>query len=201
MNRSIIASTLAMALYAGLTAAASAAESVYTDVVLGKCKAIVEPNPDEPGGEFIITLCPGLKDYKVLFKEGDLRQSLHYGFLSKAIVDGAWDSFGQFNYMNPKIEWRVDDSGVPYAAIQRFFIGEADNLGQVLRVSRVGQPDDEQGCPVGYVDALANKNANDLARELADTIAVSFQCGKDWAKYHGTRGPKAGDIAEASAEQ
>lgn len=201
MIRSVIASSLTIVLYAGLPAAAGAAESVYTDIVLGKCKAIVEPNPDEPGGDFIITLCPGLKDYKVLFKEGDLRQSLHYGFLSRAIVDDAWASFGHFNYMNPKIEWRVDDTGVPYAAIQRFFIGEAHNLGQVLRVSRVGQPDDEQGCPVGYVDALANKNANDLAREVADTLAASFQCGKDAAVYHGTRGPKAGDIADFTGMQ
>lgn len=176
-----------------LAAPASAAQSVYTDLLLDKCKALVEPDPDEPGGDFISSSCPGLKEYRVLFKEGDLRQSIHYGFLKKSIIDHAFESFGQFNNMNPKIEWRVGDDGTPYAAIQRFFVGDADSQGNVLAVSRVGQPGDEEGCPVGYVDALANPDANSLARNVADTIAASFQCGKDTPEYHGTRGPKAGD--------
>jgi len=183
--------TLAAALAAGHMA--QAAESVYTDLLLDKCKALVEPNPDEPGGDFMSSSCPGLGNYQVLFKEGDLRQSLHYGYLKKSIVDHAFESFGQFNNMNPKIEWRVGDDGKPYAAIQRFFVGDAENQGQVLAISRVGQRDDQEGCPVGYVDALANKNPNEIARDVADTIAAAFQCGKDTADYHGTRGPKAGD--------
>ena len=32
---------------------------------------------------------------------------------------------------------------------------------------------------MGYVDALANANANDLAREIADKHARAFECGKD----------------------
>ena len=170
---------------------AHAAESVYTDLVLDKCRTLVAPDPDE--GDFMSAMCPGLGDYQVLFKEGDLRQSIHYGYLKKSIVDHAFESFGQFNHMNPKIEWRVGDDGRPYAAIQRFFIGDAESRGQVLAISRVGQPGDEEGCPVGYVDALANKNPNALAREVADQIAASFRCGKDAAEYHGVRGPNAGD--------
>jgi hypothetical protein len=170
-----------------------AAGSVYTDLLLQKCQTLVKPDPDEPGGDFMSSLCPGLGDYKVLFKEGDLRQSIHYGYLKTSIVDHAFESFGQFNHMNPKIEWRVGDDGRPYAAIQRFFVGDAESRGQVLAISRVGQPGDEEGCPVGYVDALANKNPNALAREVADQIAASFRCGKDAAEYHGVRGPNAGD--------
>ncbi len=34
-------------------------------------------------------------------------------------------------------------------------------------------------CHVGYVDALANANANDLAREIADKHARAVVCGKD----------------------
>jgi hypothetical protein len=34
-------------------------------------------------------------------------------------------------------------------------------------------------CHVGYVDALANVNANELAREIADKHARDFICGKD----------------------
>lgn len=177
----------------GSAFSASAAESVYTDIVISTCEPLVQGNPDEPGGDFMSAFCPGLGAYRVLFKEGDLRQSLHYGYLKKTIVDTAFESFGSFNYMGPKIEWRVDDSGRPFAAIHRFFVGDQDNIGQVLTVSRVGQPDDEEGCPVGYVDALANKDANTLAREVADTLAVSFQCGQDQPRYHGVKGPKASE--------
>jgi len=177
----------------GASSAALAAESVYTDLPLDNCKTLVAPDPDEPGGDFVSMTCAGLGKYQVLFKEGDLRQSIHYGYLKKSIVDEAFESFGPFNHMNPKIEWRVDAGGKPYAAIQRFFTGDAESQGQVLAVSRVGQPGDEEGCPVGYVDALANKDPNVLAREIADTVAVSFQCGKDSPAYHGTRGPKSGD--------
>lgn len=193
----LLASVLAMA--GALPAAA--AESVYTDLLLEKCKALIEPDPDEPGGDFMSSSCPGLGNYQVLFKEGDLRQSLHYGYLKKSIVDHAFESFGQFNNMNPKIEWRVGDDGRPYAAIQRFFLGDAENQGQVLAISRVGQRDDPEGCPVGYVDALANANPNELARDVADTIAASFRCGKDTAEYHGTRGARAGDPMLFHGEQ
>jgi hypothetical protein len=193
MNRpSVLVLAAGLAVGAGI-GPATAGESVYTDLVLDSCKAIFKGNPDEPGGDFIITRCPGLGKYKVLFKEGDLRQSLHYGYLKKSIVDHAFESFGLFNNMNPKIEWRVDAKGRPYAAIQRFFVGDDGNQGQVLVVSRVGQPDDQEGCPVGYVDALANKDANALARKVADTIAADFACGRQTAGYHGIRGPKAGD--------
>jgi hypothetical protein len=177
----------------GASTAVLAAESVYTDLPLDNCKTLVAPQPDEPGGDFISTSCPGLGTYRVLFKEGDLRQSIHYGYLKPSIIDNAFESFGPFNHMNPKIEWRVDEAGKPYAAIQRFFTGDAESQGQVLAVSRVGQPGDEEGCPVGYVDALANKEPNLLAREIADTIAVSFKCGTDSPVYHGARGPKSGD--------
>jgi hypothetical protein len=184
---------LASALAVVAVLPSAAAESVYTDLLLEKCKSLIEPDPDEPGGDFMSSSCPGLGNYQVLFKEGDLRQSLHYGYLKKSIVDHAFESFGQFNHMNPKIEWRLSDGGKPYAAIQRFFVGDAESQGQVLAISRVGQRDDEEGCPVGYVDALANENPNEIARDVADTIAASFKCGKDTAEYHGTRGPRAGD--------
>jgi hypothetical protein len=184
---------LVLVIALGGSSSARAAESVYTDLMLDKCKTLVAPRPDEPGGDFISTSCPGLGKYRVLFKEGDVRQSIHYGYLKASIIDEAFESFGPFNHMNPKIEWRVDDGGKPYAAIQRFFIGDAGNQGQVLAISRVGQPGDEEGCPVGYVDALANKDPNVMAREIADTVAVSFQCGKDSPVYHGTRGTKSGD--------
>jgi hypothetical protein len=180
---------------------APAFESAYTDLVLDHCKTLVAPD-DSEGGDFVSMVCPGYKTYSVLFKEGDLRQSLHYGFLSKTVIENAFESFGPFNNMNPKIEWRIDETGVPRAAIQRFFLsninddtGDADkeHQGQVLAISRVGQPGDQQGCVAGYVDALANPDANTLARNIADTLAPGFDCRKDQPEYHGIKGDKAAD--------
>ena len=170
-----------------------AAQSIYTDIDLAGCNMLVAPNPDEPGGDSSSALCPGYKGYQVLFKEGDLRQSLHYGYLKPSIVENAFESFGPFNSMNPKVEWRIGASGTPIAAIQRFFVGDAENQGQVLAISKVGQPDDRDGCVAAYVDALANPDANSLARDVADTMAASFHCGTDTPQYHGAKGPKAGD--------
>ncbi len=34
-------------------------------------------------------------------------------------------------------------------------------------------------CQIGYVDAHANADANELARKLADEHARDFRCGKD----------------------
>ncbi|MDB5556059.1 MAG: conserved hypothetical signal peptide protein [Rhizobium sp.] len=175
------------------SAAAATGQSVYTDLKLEQCKSLIEPDPDEPGGDFMSSICPGLGDYQVLFKEGDLRQSVHFGFLKKSIVDKAFESFGPFNHMNPKIEWRIGSGGKPIAAIQRFIVGDSPSQGQILVISRVGQPGDEEGCPVGYVDALASKDANNLARAVADGLAVHFRCGEDKPDYHGAKGDKAAE--------
>jgi hypothetical protein len=85
------------------------------------------------------------------------------------------------------IEWRLekqDGKARPFAAIARWNVARAaDNLGKngkvsgrVLVVTRLGPG---AVCHVGYVDALANANANDLAREIADKHARPFECGKD----------------------
>jgi len=170
-----------------------AAGSAFTDLELDKCETLVAPDPDEPGGDFTSLLCPGYGEYKVLFKEGDLRQSVHYGFLKRSIIDKAFESFGPFNHMNPKIEWRIGSRGKPIAAIQRFFVGDENAQGQILVISKVGQPDEEEGCPVGYIDALASKDANNLARAVADGLALHFRCGVDKPDYHGSKGDKAAE--------
>ena len=86
------------------------------------------------------------------------------------------------------IEWRLekqqDGKARPFAAIARWNVARAaDNLqkngkvsGRVLVVTRLGPG---AVCHVGYVDARANANANDLAREIADKHAHAFECGKD----------------------
>ncbi len=97
-------------------------ESVYTKLDLdGDCKAY---EAYEMGASFT---CPGYAGYGVLFSEGDLRQSVFYGFVGEWFGEGAFESFSGFNHVSGTIEWRLQ-GGIPFAAIMRWFIstGEGD---------------------------------------------------------------------------
>lgn len=61
---------------------------------------------------------------------------------------------------------------------------------QILVVSKVGT-EEAPGCVVGYVDALANDDANVLARSIADDIVPGFRCGEDDPEYVGKTGEHA----------
>ncbi|QKV19897.1 hypothetical protein [Oricola thermophila] len=192
----------ALTLSAGLVLAASAATaaedvaSVYTRLdVPADCVAL---SADPMGGTFS---CPGHGGYGVLLAEGDLRQSVFFGHLGPWYGEPAWESFVTFNGAGDTVEWRLD-GGVPFATILRWFIDginpetgspDAGHRGQVLVVSKVGQPGVGDACVVGYVDALANADANVLAREVADTFARDFACREEEPRYHGERGPLALD--------
>lgn len=181
---------------AGAASADGAVSSSYTKLDIRKgCE---QTSSNEVGGSY---LCAGFADYPVHFAEGDLRQSVFFGHVGGWHAERAWESFGQFNYVNETIEWRLKD-GKPFATILRWFVeninpdtGAPDDAhrGQVLVVSRVAQPDDGDGCVVGYVDALANGDANTLARQVADTLAEGFACRTDEPQFHGARGPLSGD--------
>ena len=144
--------------------------------------------------------CSGYKGYPVHFSEGDLRQMVRFGHLRSLL--GQWESFGQFNRIGDTIEWRLEN-GRPYAAILRWFIENTDDNGeqskavegQVLVVSKVADGYNEilGSCVVGYIDAQANSNANDIAREVADNLARNFTCINDRPSYYGTRGKYSGD--------
>lgn len=204
---------VSLALVALIGAApAFANESVYTDFPLqnNKCKPVDPAKADNDAETGSVELiCPGYRDYDVYYDEGDARVSIHYGHLSQDVITNYWESFTPFNSAAEKIEWRLDAQGVPRAAIHRFLLANIDPAtgmssdklkGQVLVISKVGQPGDETGCVVGMVDALANKDANDIARQVADDIAQGFRCKKDQAVYHGKRGDKASDLSASFGE-
>ncbi|MGH6841859.1 MAG: hypothetical protein ACREDV_07165 [Methylocella sp.] len=101
----------------------------------------------------------------------------------------ASETLAPFNdFYKGVIEWRLEKrqggKARPFAAIARWNVKRsADDLarngkvsGRVLVVTRLGPGG---VCHVGYVDALANANANNLAREIADKHARAFKCGKD----------------------
>lgn len=201
MTRTLIPLALAALLAAPL--AAQAAESVYTDTRLDACQDL-NPNPDQLDIDMGVASykCAGYKDYPFYFDENDVRQSTYFGHLSQAILDGAGETFEVFNHIGDKIEWRLDDKGVPRATILRYILenrnpetSEPDRAfyGQVLVISRVGQPDDRTGCVTAYVDALANADANQLARKLADEQAPRFPCGREKPVFHGKVGDRTSE--------
>lgn len=172
-------------------AAALANSSAYTDLdpELGGCQTIAS---DNIGGTW---KCQGYGDYPFYFKEGDLRASVFFGPILQILIENGFETFGPFNSTGKKIEWRLDENGRPIAAILRYFISDPEgsaNGGQVLVVSRVAQPEDGLSCVVGYVDARSNRNANELARKVADEDAADFACGYNEAAWHGKRGPHTG---------
>lgn len=186
----------------GLSTPIQAASSVYTSAATDKgCANVRTPTPEDVDMGNVSLKCSGYQDYPFYFNAYDNRESTYFGHLSKEILDGAGETFETFNHTADKIEWRLDDKGVPRATILRYTIqnlnpetSEPDKAheGQVLVISRVGQPDDKTGCVTAYIDALENKDAAKLARKLADEQAADFPCGKEKPAFHGKVGSKAG---------
>jgi hypothetical protein len=199
--RGIAIGWLALALASG-TAGAQTAQSAYSDLDLAK-GCVFDPPVEGGDGHSGCAWCAGIGKVRVRFCEGDLRQSIEYGPVDDK--GRHWASFGQFNHMSPRIEWRLA-GGRPFAAIQRRFIENDDpatgspskaSEGQVLVVTKVATAADPVSCFIAFVDARANANANELARQAADSLGPGFRCGQDEARFHGARGPFAGDPQES----
>jgi hypothetical protein len=193
MRLIFIASALALSLIP------AAAESVYTSPDLDKDCTVVETN--EVGGTW---KCKGFQDYPVWYSEGDARQSIFLGHVGDWYKKGAWESFGQFNHYGGTVEW-ILENGAPVAAITRFFVQNSEDPpskdeGQVLVISKVGQPGAGEACVVGYVDARANVEPNVLARKVAAEFVKGFVCRRDEPVYHGVKGPTAGEPSRSFGE-
>ena len=175
--------------------AAFANSSAYTKLKQQDCTTTTQ---DEAGAN---STCPGFGDYPLYIKDGDLRIAVTYGPALQVIIDRSFESFSSFNNINETTEWRLNNKGLPFAAIQRWYIENdpsgdgtsSRSRGQVLVISRVAQPEDGLSCVVGYVDALANANANALSRTVADNEARDFACGYSEPMWWGERGEKSGE--------
>ncbi len=101
----------------------------------------------------------------------------------------------------------ANKAGKPFAAIVRWSTSRLDESpqslalprpkmikGEVLVVTRLGG---DGVCHVGYVDALANQNAEALARKIADERARAFRCGTDKPVILGATGPGFSSSSEA----
>ncbi len=198
-SKRLLSPVVAVAALLALTTNSFANDSIYTKLDLEKtCRWDAMTPEQEEEGQGNCATCPGHAGYLIRLCEGDLRQSAFYGLSVPDEIP--WNSFSQFNRANTTVEWRLS-GGEPVAAIHRFFVENMnddgavtpESTGQVLVISTVAHSDGEPSCPVGYVDARANANANELARQVADDIAPGFQCGADRPAFYGTRGPLSGD--------
>jgi hypothetical protein len=173
---------IGIAILAGLalmgTAFAQVNQSEYTDVDLDKCTVI---ESDDFGSMWA---CNGYKGIPVMVAEGDLRMMVSYG-LSSTTEKAAEQTLPPFNSLGPKIEWRLSNKTggyKPFATILRYYVQRLDEAGgqksdgQILVVTKV-----EPGatCQIAWIDALANPNANELARTTADDLAEDFDCADE----------------------
>lgn len=146
--------------------------SAYTELDLDLCLVL---DADDFGASWA---CPGYKGYPLMVTEGDLRFSLIYGFGAR-MADG--QTLPPFNYLGPKLEWRLSNAlgrWMPIATIVRYHTADpesGEDKGEVLVVTQLVEGN---SCHIAYVDALANKDANELARRAADASGT-FDCATD----------------------
>jgi hypothetical protein len=150
--------------------ALAAFDSAYTDIDLDQCTIT------ETSDFGTVWACAGYKGVPVRIAEGDLRFFVSYGFGAED-ERAAEQTPPPFNTLGPKIEWRLsNESGAwkPVATIVRYFVdNDTDTDGQILVVTQLGEG---QTCHLAYIDALANPDANELAREAADRMAGRQDC-------------------------
>lgn len=172
---------LAWALAAAPGLAQSGFTSAYTNLNLDMDCLVLDA--DDFG---VSWACPGYKGYPVHVSEGDLRFSVVYGFNIDKEPGG--QTLGPFNRLDEKLEWRLSNASgrwLPVATIVRYHIADSDtgkDSGQVLVVTQLQEGN---SCHIAYVDARANKDANELARAAADA-AGDFDCASDEIARPGT---------------
>ena len=156
----------------------AAFNSAYTDINLDECLVL---EADDFGASWA---CPGYKGYPLMVTEGDLRFSLIYGFGAKA---GDGQTLPPFNNLGPKLEWRLsNDLGrwMPAATIVRYHTADPETGEETNEILVVTQLVEGATCHIAYIDALANPNANELARQAADTSGA-FDCANDEVEFIG----------------
>jgi hypothetical protein len=148
-----------------------------------------------------VRICRGKATLVVLVNKDDLRETVSVGRNrdEAAQEPAAQAAFGPFKQALPAIEWRMAGNN-PFAIIQRWRIADEKTGGTIkdnpaakplLVVSRLPPG---AVCPVAYVDAAANPDADELARKAADDVARDFKCGEDQAKVLGSPG-RAAELA------
>ena len=170
----------------GASTALADGNSVFTDTDVSKCK--IHDQAEEGEGEWATFRGNGYGGWTVFISEADLRFSIGYGHngLNQK-------SFSQrlspFNTIGKKMEWRLR-GGRPIATILRYYTqsGTGGRQGQILVVTKI---EGSEACHMAYVDALANRGANEIAQNAADRLVDGFSCATDSPVHVGERGVSA----------
>ena len=139
--------------------------------------------------------CKGYDDYVVSFAKGDLRSFVTFG---KQTGDhcAATQTFGGFNSVGKKIEWRLKD-GIPIATILRWKVAyDPEDSTKEKSWLVVTKLEDNNSCHMGYVEG-GYPNANEKARWLADTAAEAFSCKTGKTVFFANAGTATDGIASA----
>lgn len=135
------------------------------------------PNEDckivEENDALIAYRCPGVFEVDVWFTIGDARWtvSFHRERPTGLVLD---QGFNRAHHPDLQIEWRFDGNR-PMAALQLWrFYDESGELDEGAWV--ITKIDGDDVCHMGFVDSSENANALALARQFADTNALSYSC-------------------------
>lgn len=161
---------------AGLSgpAAAQLFNSNWTDLRMEECTVV---SSDDFGSTWA---CPGLKGLPVMVHESERRFRISYG-LSSTTEKAAEQTLPPVNTPTTEIEWRVSNAEGgyrPFASIVKFRVkpeGEGPD-GEVFVITKIAPG---ATCHVAYIDALANPDAEKLARQTADETAKDFDCATE----------------------
>jgi hypothetical protein len=191
MRRVLTALLLLPPLYGPAVGQSERIESAYTTFDTDKCRHMRGQAPEDNGS----WLCAGYSGIPVWLAQGDERMYVSFG-RKAADEPAANQTFAGFNdVFKGTIEWRLarlrNGTAQPFATILRWNVrldpgDDSKPNSPVLVVTRLGPGG---VCQVGYVDAHANPDANEIARKLADERARSFKCGVDTADFVGNRPP------------
>lgn len=141
--------------------------SVYTDLDLEKCKLVREQSEEGTSAEW---QCQGFGDIPLMVEEGDGRFDVDAG-----VKNDRFETVGAFNSLGDTAEWRLRD-GQPIAVIFRYLDATEEAKGRtVLAVEKIGTAA-LPGCRVAQVAGNV-PDANQVARDLADSNAADFTCG------------------------
>ena len=164
---------VAIALYlAAIPVSAGDITSAYTKYNLEKCKRL-SSSVEESYASFS---CKGYAGNEIYFAEGDLRTFMAYGPNGFEHCS-AQQTFGHFNSITSTVEWRLDN-GKPFAAIQRWNVSDLDDASKTKSWLGVTKIEIANSCRVAIVMGSLPQ-ANEKAREIADTLARDFDCQKD----------------------
>ncbi len=173
MRRLLIGLGVIGSILAATLPAQAAFQSAYTDIDLDACLVL---DSDDFGTRWA---CPGYRGYPMRVAEGDRRFTIGYGFNLEAEPYRGAQALEPVNRLAPEMEWRLSNASgrwMPVATIVRYLTQAPDAPDTMREVLVVTQLVPGQTCHIAYVDVLANENAEQLAREAADSRAGTVDC-------------------------